>query len=206
MNMEDYVSQIDHALTSIIAVIWAEHGEVEKLEATVELKTAAMNEGYRHAEVWMQEEHLDDYMNGIGEYWDTYFGPDKERHIANMAKDEAVGRLQVRGFARTAMCAALLQFAKQGISIVHQGLDKCPNGREINGLALKDIIWAGRNQGLHWEDEAPWKHTRSVFEGLTEKVSPDFAAFAERNMAFEIVRMLDWRDVEQVRVDLMSIA
>lgn len=45
-----------------------------------------------------------------------------------------------------ALSGALLQIAKQGISVVYRGLSGCPDGRIIKNESLKNIIWQARNQ------------------------------------------------------------
>jgi hypothetical protein len=51
-----------------------------------------------------------------------------------------------------ALSGALLQIAKQGISIEHRRPENCPNGRKVFGVDIKWLIWAGRNQAIHYEN------------------------------------------------------
>lgn len=47
--------------------------------------------------------------------------------------------------SQKSLSGALLQIAKQGISIVHCGLANCPSGRSIGTNAIKKVIWQARN-------------------------------------------------------------
>lgn len=51
-----------------------------------------------------------------------------------------------------AIAGAILQIAKQGISLVHGGLGAAPAGRALGSLAARDIIWQARNQSMHYEE------------------------------------------------------
>lgn len=54
----------------------------------------------------------------------------------------AIGAHQV---AVQAICGALLQIGKQGISLVHGDLAAAPPGRLIGTVPLKDVVWQARN-------------------------------------------------------------
>lgn len=64
------------------------------------------------------------------------------------------------------LCGALLQIAKQGISIVHGGLQNAPDGRLVGTASLKAIVWQGRNQAIHYEENNPHPPTAALFQSL----------------------------------------
>lgn len=83
----------------------------------------------------------DDPLLSTAIYWDTYFGMDKERHLTDKNLREAMLRLAAHEFARHAMSGALLQFAKQGLSIRYgKSLSACPKGRLIGSQSITDVI------------------------------------------------------------------
>lgn len=51
-----------------------------------------------------------------------------------------------------AIAGAILQVAKQGISLVHGGLSSALPGRSVGSLALRDVVWLARNQSMHYEE------------------------------------------------------
>ena len=79
-------------------------------------------------------------------------------------------------FSICALSGALLQIAKQGISYVHGGLDACQDGRMIRGDVLKNVIWYGRNQSLHFEEGNYRKPLIACFRKLGYKTVPSYLA------------------------------
>jgi hypothetical protein len=96
------------------------------------------------------------------------------------------------------LSGALLQIAKQGLSLVHGKLSDCPNGRSINGEFIKVIIWQGRNQSLHFEDG----HFRKPVEQCFKKIN---IPLEKKNLAKEIIDLLGWRNYKQYESDLMLL-
>lgn len=156
MNITAYLTEIEPAVREVLALVWAEHRQVEDYKVLVQRLTVKVEDGYRRAEAWADSEDPDDIMLGAGLHWDTYFGADKQRHGAQEQLDQAKDRLVAREFSRASMAGSILQYAKQGISIVHAGLAACPDGRLVGSQPIKKVIWQGRNHALHWED-GRWK-------------------------------------------------
>lgn len=105
------------------------------------------------------------------------------------------------------LCGAVLQIAKQGISLVLKGLDRYIRGRYIESQNLSNIIWHGRNQAMHWEDGVPTnKHTKDCFETLAKEVGPQFE-FGEspRNMAWDVWNAIGWSTYEDYGRDIREV-
>lgn len=81
----------------------------------------------------------------------------KETEILRREASELQALVGARQAAIQAICGAILQIAKQGISVAHGGLSSAPTGRMIGSAAVRDIIWQGRNQSLHYEEGNPKK-------------------------------------------------
>jgi hypothetical protein len=204
MDMSAYLHEIRHACETILPAIWAEWDQVQALEGRIAVLRQQTEEGYRRSEAFQEFDNADDYMLGVGVHWDTYFGPDKERQYTEKELPEKTQLRDARAFACAAMAGSILQFAKQGMSQVHGGLDQCHSGRQIYGVGLKDIIWQGRNHALHWEESQPRRAVQECFDALAQ-TELAFAEYRSRNLSFEIVRLLGWRAVEQFEVDMMSL-
>lgn len=110
------------------------------------------------------------------------------------------GRYFALSNSRSALCGAVLEtayvainaFPKNStiptscISFVQLG-DRAVRfciGRELHGLPLGLIIYAGRNQHVHWEDKSFDKPTTAVFERLFR--------VHESNPLFDMAYVLDW--------------
>ncbi|KTT48646.1 hypothetical protein SB11R_14490 [Pseudomonas oryzihabitans] len=47
---------------------------------------------------------------------------------------------------------AILQIAKQALSIAHGKQKNCKEGRKVSGTCVRDLVWYGRNQAMHYEE------------------------------------------------------
>ncbi len=203
--MRSYLSETQHACETLFPSIWNEWQALEALKGKISALTAATAEGYRRAEAFKEFEDPDDYMLGVGIHWDTYFGADKERYHAEAALPELEQQRDARVFACSLMAGAVLQFAKHGLSLVHGGIQACPNGRQVHGVDLKSVIWQRRNQSMHWEEGQPRPPVVQCFDAL-KATDPVFGNYLTQNMAFEIVRLLGWREFADFEADMISLA
>lgn len=201
--MKTWLGETEHAMRSTIDLVWAEHAAVAEATGDLARLEAATEQGYRQSEAFMDD--FDDEGLATAIHWDTYFGADKERYHAA----EALGALQAtqeaRSASRAALAATALQIAKQGISAVHGKLDASPDGRTEAGVVLKDLIWQGRNQAMHWEEGKPHKSVESCFETLKAS-NTAFADYTARNLAFEILELLGWKEYAAYEADMLSLA
>lgn len=153
MKIANYVSEIEHAAASLIAAIWSEQLKLQELEEEIRKLKPVVEDNYRRAmDVQRFAEDPDAVMMGVGMYWDNYFGEDKHLYHTDMQRQELANKVASHAFSVASLSAALLQHAKQGISLAHGGTANCPNGRPIGSQNLKIIIWEARNQSLHWEE------------------------------------------------------
>jgi len=206
MYMANYINEIKYAVEALLSTIWADVEELESLRQQLDRLTAETERGYRRAQAFQYDDDPDDVMMGVGVHWETYFGPDKERHEVAITVDDLNQKIQVREFSRAAMSASILQYAKQGISIVHGGLHLCPNGRGVGSQALKTIIWQGRNQSLHWEEGNTRQPVIDCFNQLAIDFGDEFTHYNTRNLAFNVVQMLNWKTYESFDSDMQSLA
>jgi hypothetical protein len=134
----------------------------------------------------------------------------KAHQEAEKLKARAVA-LQVsigaRQMAVQAMCGALLQIAKQGISVVHGGLSAAPSGRTISGIALKDIVWQARNQALHYEEGNFRRAVTDLFQQLEKSHGSEFSLtkHANQSRAKQTVMLLGWNEYAVFQQDMKSL-
>ncbi len=116
----------------------------------------------------------------------------------------AIGAHQV---AVQAICGALLQIGKQGISLVHGGLTTAPPGRLIGTVPLKDVIWQARNQSLHYEEGTFKPPVQAVFQALERSHGQQFSltAHARQSRAKQVVDLLGWTTFATYLADMRSL-
>jgi hypothetical protein len=203
MKITSYLIEIEHAVTTVIGEIYRESDQLDDIKSELAKLSAATDDGYRRAEFLAMNPDLDDEGLGTFMHWETYFGPDKERYHKQSEHDELESKLKAHELSIAALSGSLLQYAKQGISLQYGSRRAgCPQGREIAGLDLHEVIWQGRNQSIHWEDGSFHKPTENCFKALTSDVDPIFSDYTNRNMAFDIVNLLDWKTVDDFSKDM----
>jgi hypothetical protein len=105
----------------------------------------------------------------------------------------------------TALCGALLQIAKRGItSATGPQMVISGPGRLVSGLPLERIIWEGRNQSMH--HESPLREAgRLLFAHLAGQYYGHFDAGAGRDLAREVINLLGWSNLATYVADMESI-
>lgn len=204
MKIPEYLYEIQHAVTVVMGEIYREKHEVERLRQELTGLQAATNDGYARVDFLTLNPDLDDEGLGTAIYWETYFGPDKDRYHKNAEFEQVDARMSAHEFSVNALCANLLQYAKQGLSL-HFGEKRidCPDGRLVGGIPMHEVIWQARNQALHWEEGTFRTSICKCFEELAKTADPVFVQYRHMNMANEIVRHLGWNSPADFSRDMM---
>ena len=206
MDIDGYLVETEYSVAGIISLIWHEYDDLKKIGGELEALTRVVDQRYQQADsVAMNAGDSDDVAMATGMYWETYFGDDKKRHQKFSEASLLQSQIDARAFSVGSLCGSLLQVAKQGISVAHGGLGSCPDGRDVQGHTLKQVIWQGRNQSIHWEDGNPHSPVQELFDSLTEKVDKKFMNYRTRNCAFDIIELLNWRTLNNYRADMESL-
>jgi hypothetical protein len=207
MDMSSYLQEMHFAVEQVLDGLWEERGALRRLQADLAKLTQVVHENYARAESIAHDAmDADDVMHATAMHWETYFGDDKERHARVQEQPQLEARLETRQFSLSALAGTTLQYAKQGISVVHGSLASCPNGRSIGSVAFKDVIWQARNQASHWEDGKPHPPVVRCFETLKAEQDAVFGDYTQRSLADEVVTLLDWRDWVTFEADMQSLA
>lgn len=106
-----------------------------------------------------------------------------------------------------AIAAAVLQIAKQGMSLVYGSVKDVPQGRVIGALPIRDIIWYGRNQALHFEEGAPRNHVAVLFSQLGAEHGHKFSLkqHIKQSRAKQVLELLEWDSYEQYLADMVTL-
>jgi hypothetical protein len=122
------------------------------------------------------------------------------------AADQVSMRIRDRHFSLGVLAGAILQMARQGISWRWGGYDQakgCPRVRDIRNnpaLPIAKVVFAGRNQALHFEEEAMRKEpTQDVLDALGLLHAP------EKNLARDFLAILEWRDYDSYLKDMQQL-
>jgi hypothetical protein len=206
MDMTQYLAEMKFAVDTVIKTMWEEHSLADQLQDELSRLDQEVSSGYARADSLMRHsDDLDDFMMGVGAQYETYFGPDKQRHYKTKELLEVEERMAVKRFSTYALAGSLLQYGKQGISLVHHQRTACPVGRTLLGVSLRDLIWYGRNQALHWEEGNFRPELRAFFETLNA-ADTRFGAYSAGSMAFDVVELLSWKDLASFQQDMTSLA
>ncbi|WP_306591427.1 hypothetical protein [Geothrix sp. 21YS21S-4] len=205
MDINAYLHEIEHALGSLLGSIWHDHERAQKLrEEILHLKELAEDQ-YRRAEfTQMNAMDSEDLMDGVGLYWDTYFGPDKDQHYKSISLEELEKMLEVREFSISALSGNVLQLAKQGLSLAYGSPSDWPSVRQIGSQTLAAVILQARNQTEHWEEGNPKPKVVICFDALTAEMGPEFSRYREKNLAFEVISLLGWHTLEDFNRDFQT--
>jgi len=207
MNMNGFLGEIKFAVTASLDAVWKEHDCLHDLQVKIAALARAVGHDYARAEaIAMNAEDPDDVMLATGVYWDTYFGSDKNLYHSSAEADELGEIVLLHSFSCSAQSGSVLQYAKQGISLVHAGPSACPEGRSVGSQSLKNVIWQGRNQAIHWEEGRLNTVVQTCFQTLAAEFHPRFSDFQSRSLAFEVVELLGWRDYAAFERDMLLLA
>ncbi|MQX70034.1 hypothetical protein [Sinorhizobium meliloti] len=200
-----YAEDTDYATRNLIHLISHEELELRRLIdalRTEEAKYKAYQWDFETSE--FHEDFSDAYVQGAFIRMATAHR-DAEKLRAQMSTLQA--SIGTRQAAIQAMCGALLQIAKQGISLVHGNLLAAPTGRLLSGIALKDIVWQARNQALHYEDGQFRQPVIDLFQRLEATFGQTFSltAHPQQSRAKQIVVLLGWTTYDEFHSDLKRL-
>ncbi|MEQ8819807.1 MAG: hypothetical protein RLY93_06150 [Sumerlaeia bacterium] len=207
MDMRSFLVEMKYASEGLIEKIWHEHNALAELNRQIRVLSRRVESEYQAA-IGLQRyaEDPDDVMMGVGRYWENYFGDDKTLHHMSAGEVTLREKLQSHGFSISQLSGSLLAFAKQGLSTVHGSKSSAPQGRPIGTQHLRDVIWEARNQAAHWEEGNFRQPVTDCFNAFATDIDPKFGSFATRNMAFDVVEVLGWKDFASFEKDMLSLA
>lgn len=199
--MNQYLIDTKYAARELINLITAEEKQI--IELKYKLKSEHKTHDLLHRDFLKKELDRDENFTE-GQYLSSFNKQAKFGHeVINPIADEISyleASLNNKKHSINALSGALLQIAKQGISSIYGDLNNCPGGRIVkNGTVLKEVIWQGRNQSMHYEEEIRNSHTIYCFDKL------GYSNISNISLAKEIINLLDWKSYEQYERDMLSL-
>ena len=204
MIMDDYLNDVRYALHCLITLVWKERKELQLLITKKKEYFKKLEDNKRVIEFLSQNPDLDDEGIVNFSYWES-----KDIIPELNANEKIIIKLKEeiknKQYSIDLLASSILQIVKQGISRVFSNLEFCSDGRAINTISLKEIIWHGRNQGLHFE-LGPNFHPATIkfFTKLKSQFPERFDEFQTKNMSFKILEILGWKTFNDIKLDMLS--
>ncbi len=202
--MNQYLIDTDYAVRKLIEIITAEEIEITRIQLLSEEKKPKLEflyKRFRDSE-WNDDVEIKQQSNFVDWAMEQKEFTDLQEEImllesSNNTKKDSIG----------ALCGALLQIAKQGISKVYGNLVKCPDGRIIGTEKLKNVIWQGRNQSLHYEEGSFKEPVQNCFANLTISSGDQFSLtlYPQENLAHSIIKIIGWKEYLKYIADMQSL-
>ncbi|WP_135554643.1 hypothetical protein [Paenibacillus cymbidii] len=197
--MNKYLEETKFATSNLIDLVTTEMSSLNELSNRI--NTLANENNEVHAKL-MSNELIDEGMESNHIHVAAMIRHVKFQleKIDPLFKDKHLLELSIESKKESlnALAGAILQIAKQGISIAYGKLNSCPNGRSIKGEFLKNIIWQARNQSLHYEEGKFNKDVQECFKSLGITLS-------NKNLAMDIIYLLEWDNYETYKSDMQSL-
>ncbi len=115
-------------------------------------------------------------------------------------------QLDTRNFSIKCLCGAMLQIAKQGLSICYGKEENCVEVKTIAGERLSNIIFQARNQSMHFEESLNNK-VISCFNNLKQQFGNNVSIDQTQNINLADVIVLDvliWNSYEKFYTDMVA--
>ncbi|MGO0258244.1 hypothetical protein ACTL7R_01925 [Priestia aryabhattai] len=191
-----YIEQTHYAASSLIALIRKEEMELQNLKALHDKKAKYhrnLYDDFRRKE-FDPEDHFNEYQMMHSFVKQATFFQEEIEPVQKQIRDLEISMHTRKESIRT-LSGALLQLAKQGISISYGNIKDCPEGRLIYNEALKNIIWQGRNQSMHYEEGNFKAPLVRCFNNIGIELKAE-------NSAKEVIDLLGWIDYQSYKSDM----
>lgn len=202
---KQFIADTKYASTALITAISADHKRLSFLPKEIEL---ASNAAKYWAARYEREEETEDFDDV--QLQGAYVLAHSQQQQATHKADELAllqQELQDRYDSLNTLSGALLQIAKQGISVVYGNKDGPVGIRQIAGQALHAVIWEARNQSMHYEEGSLRAPVMAMFNALQASHGDTFSLTIHHreNLAYEVVKLLSWDNSEQYFNDLNDL-
>jgi hypothetical protein len=205
LHMHQYLQDTEYAAQNLLNLATAE-----------DIQLKSLTESLKQSEAQLKIHQWDFQTSDLNEdFSDAYvmaaFGrAAKAAQETDRLKIE-VARLQAsigaHQHATQALAGAVLQIAKQGISVVHGGPGAAPSGRAVGTLFVRDIVWQARNQSMHYEEGNFKKALTDLFAKLEAEQGAQFslAAHPRQNRAKQVLDLLGWSSYSTYIQDMLAL-
>jgi hypothetical protein len=201
-----YVESVQDAATLLIDGISRERRLIEDHQRQRDHRFSEARDFERTAANLLVDPDFDDEGIGTLAHWEAHFGMAEVDRISKEI-DARLASLGHHEDAMGALCTALLQIAKQGLSTVHGGEPDPPIGRDVGSQRLTKVIWEARNQAMHFEEDSLRTPVKRCFRSLQADFGDHFSLtlHAKKNLACRVIQLLEWTSFAKFATDLDSV-
>ncbi|WP_148861228.1 hypothetical protein [Marinobacter fonticola] len=203
--MNKYLEETKFAASSLIDLIWADFEKLEDLNAQLKRLTADFDVRYQ---VFLSNEFHPAANHYHAQMAKAYQGMVKPKAELECKINDVSKSIDAKSASIAALSGAILQIAKQCISLRYGKPQNAPDGDDIGGALIKDIVWEGRNQSIHYENPKEISENVVALFVKLDAIRADgntWDAKSQTNFAFEIVNFLGWRTYGDFEAHLKSI-
>lgn len=196
-----YIQDTEFAVKTLIDVIFNEERIIKELETKISNYVMLYEDfrSYESGEDWDDINLQDKFMKQAQFHKDQNI-PKKQNELKEIKEE-----LKNKNESINALSTAILQIAKQGISIVHGNLSKCPEGRKLGTETIKNIIWQSRNQSIHYEEIIHNTNVLDCFIKLKDEHGDKFDITNKTNKAKDIIDLLGWNCYKNYSNDMNNL-
>lgn len=101
------------------------------------------------------------------------------------------------------LAGAVLQIAKQALSIRHARKPNLPTARTVGTQNIVEVVWEGRNHAMHWDEGAPKERVRNMLNALVADLN--ITIEVGKNNCLSILGALEWKTPEAIISDLKAL-
>jgi len=203
--MKKYLEEVEYAASSLIELIWSDFEKLEECSDRLKTLTAEFDVKYQ---IFLANEFhptANFYHAQMAKAHEGVAKPkaELEKEIADVSES-----IDAKSASIATLSGALLQIAKQCISLKYGKPPNAPAGGNIDGVLIKEIIWEGRNQSIHYENPKEISDNVVTLFSKLDALRDDgisWDARSQTNFAFEIVQFLGWREYSDFEQHLKSI-
>jgi hypothetical protein len=203
--MHQYILDTEYAVRGLIDLITVEEKQLSQLQN----KYGGLSSKAKYLNQQLMDAPFNDNVDPLREQGIAIDSHRTHEELTNLQKQIVAlqASIDAKSVSINVLCGAVLQIAKQGISIVYGHLSQCPDGRSIGIEKLKNVIWQARNQSMHYEEGDFKQPVIDCFANLESSLGNQFSLSLNRgkNLAHDVIEELGWKDYSIYESDLKSL-
>ena len=205
VQAEDFIRDSCPAIEHLFAALSGYNVALEKAQTTVEEienSEQLLSDLFMYRDQWSPNanHYYVQYMTRMQE-----FEHQKQEAEADDTEklEKALNSISATIESMSSLAGAVLQIAKQSLSLRHAGKPNICDVRVIGSQSVVEIIWEGRNHAMHWDEGVPRVNVSNMLNAL----EADLGITIEpgKNNCLSIIGALGWKTPDDVVYDLSML-
>jgi len=143
--------------------------------------------------------HSNQKLSGLFSYRDQW-SPNANHYYAQyLNKKQQEAKVE----SMSCLAGALLQIAKQALSLRHSDKPEISGARNIGSQSITDVIWYGRNHAMHWDEGGPRTKVKDMLNALSIDIG--ISIDLGKNNSLVILDALCWKSSDDMIADLKEL-